>query len=184
MADPRLIELLDGLPRTTFDGQAFRHTGPDYHPLATEGSRIRGGRWNPPDSFSVLYLALDPQTTAAELRRLAHRQAMPVASLLPRTLHTLRVSLGIVLDLRPQEVLDTLGIGEAIRGDDMQQTQAIGEAAHYLGIEGLLAPSATSVGDILPVFFDRLAAGSRVEPLSSITWSDLPETQEGRTPEA
>lgn len=174
MADPRLIELLDGLPRTTFDGQAFRHTGLDYHPLATEGSRIRGGRWNPPDSFSVLYLALGPQTTAAELRRLAHRQAMPVASLLPRTLHTLRVSLGIVLDLRPQHVLDSLGIAEAIRGDDMQPTQAIGEAAHYLGIEGLLVPSATSVGDVLPIFFDRLGAGSKVEPIRTEEWTELP----------
>ncbi len=173
MADPRLIELLDGLPRTTFDGEAFRHTGPDYHPLATEGSRIRGGRWNPPDSFSVLYLGLDPQTTAAELRRLAHRQAMPVASLLPRTLHTLRVSLGIVLDLRPQEVLGRLGIGETIRGDDMQPTQAIGEAAHYLGIEGILAPSATGVGDILPVFFDRLGAGSKVQPIRTEEWTEV-----------
>lgn len=174
MADPKLIELLDGLPRTTFDGEAFRHTGPDYHPLATEGSRIRGGRWNPPDSFSVLYLALDPQTTAAELRRFAHRQAMPVASMLPRTLHTLRVSLGVVLDLRPQDVLESLGISEAINGDDMQPTQAVGEAAHYLGIEGLLAPSATSVGDVLPVFFDRLGAGSRVEPIRTEQWTELP----------
>ncbi len=77
MADPRLIELLDGLPRTTFDGEALRHTGPEYNPLAS-GARIRGGRWNPPDSFSVLYLALERQTAAAERTRLAQRQAIPV----------------------------------------------------------------------------------------------------------
>ncbi len=82
-------------------------------------------------------------------------------------LHTLRVSLSLVLDLRPPDVPELLEIAGAITAHDMQATQAVGETAHYLGIEGLLAPSATGTGDVVPVFFDRLGAGSKVEPLSA-----------------
>jgi RES domain-containing protein len=69
MLDPRLIELVDQLPRTSFFGEAFRHQGPGYPPLNAEGSRIHGGRWNPRESFPVLYLARSEATAAAEFYR-------------------------------------------------------------------------------------------------------------------
>ena len=104
MPDPRLIELVDQLPRTSFSGDAFRHQGPGYPPLNVEGSRIHGGRWNPRESFPVLYLALSVATAAAEFYRLADRQGIEAARLLPRRLYRYEVQLSAVSDLTQIEM--------------------------------------------------------------------------------
>lgn len=173
MPEPELLERLDGLPRLAFEGEAFRHVGPGYEPLDTDGARIRGGRWNPPESFPVLYLALGAGTAAAEFYRLAERQAMPPESLLPRRLWRYRVVLDQILDIGG--ALDRVGLSRGdLTADDMSRCRAVGEAAHYLGVEALRAPSATGVGEVLAVFFDRLRPGSLVEPLDFETWERLP----------
>lgn len=175
MPDPRLIELLDELPRSSFRGDAFRHQGPGYHPLSGEGARIQGGRWNPPNSFPVLYLALDPPTAGAEFYRRAEREDRPPEDLLPRRLYRYRIELGAVLDLTGQDELTQAGLSPTdISSDDLSRCQAVGEAAHYLGFEGIRAPSATSAGGNLAVFFDRLRSGSTVEPLDFELWEALP----------
>ena len=47
-------------------------------------------------------------------------------------------------------------------------------AAHYLGHEGLIAPSATGAGSTIAIFTDRLHADSCVEPRDVEIWSTLP----------
>jgi RES domain-containing protein len=175
MPDPRLIELIDQLPRTSFSGEAFRHQGPGYPPLNAEGSRIHGGRWNPKESFPVLYLALSETTAAAEFYRLADRQGLEAARLLPRRLYRYKVELSAVADLTDPDARQSIGLTpEHLVADDAQSCQEIGEAAHYAGFEAINAPSATGQGGILAVMFDRLKSGSSVNPLDFETWDALP----------
>ena len=71
MPDGRLVELVDLLDRGSYSGDCYRHQGPGHPPLNAEGARIHGGRWNPKESFPVLYLARTESTAAAEFFRLA-----------------------------------------------------------------------------------------------------------------
>lgn len=159
-----LVDRADALGTTSYEGAALRHVGPGHDPLATAGARIRGGRWNPPESFGTLYLALDRDTVIAEFHRLAARQGLRPGDLLPRDLHQFRVRLEAVLDLRSDNALEAVGLDlTRVRSDNRAPCQAVGEAAHYLGIEAILAPSATGSGDVLAVFFGRLRPESLVE---------------------
>ncbi|MGH9896118.1 MAG: RES family NAD+ phosphorylase [bacterium] len=175
MADPRLVELLDELPRERFEGPTCRHIGPGAHPLNTAGAQVQGGRWNPPESFPVLYLALSDETAAAEFYRRAEGENRAPEDLLPRRLQRYELKLEAVLDLTDPEVRDHIGVSEEdIRSEDRRPCQAIGDAAHYVGFEAIRAPSATGTGEVLAVFFDRLKAESDVEPVDHEDWTELP----------
>ncbi len=175
MVDRELLALIDALDPAELAVEAFRHLASDRNPLSGVGARIHGGRWNPPDSFSTLYLALERETTAREFYRLAARQGRTPTDFLPRRLYSYEVRLGAVLDLRPDETRASLGLTDIeLAATDATRCQQIGEAAHYLGLEGVVAPSATGAGIVLAVYFDRLAAESRVTPLGDELWEALP----------
>src|ERR1700687_5970826 len=57
-----------------WSGVFYRSSSPRYANkddlLTGAGSKTAGGRWNPPDSFRVVYSSLDPLTAAEEA--LAH----------------------------------------------------------------------------------------------------------------
>src|SRR6266508_560863 len=101
MALDELVAKIDELGTTGFAGRAFRHVSPGVDPRSGTGARIHGGRWNPADSFRVVYLGLSIETVAAEFRRAAERQGLRPTDFIPRELHELEVSLRTVLDLRP-----------------------------------------------------------------------------------
>lgn len=162
---------IDGLPHMSFAGVAFRHQPPQYSPLSGRGARIQGGRWNPRDSFSVLYLGLDEAVVVAEFRRFVERQGRAVADFLPRTRYRYELELRNLLDLRSQAALASVGLSLAdTRAEDLIACQLVGEAAHHGGREGVLAPSATGAGDVLALFIDRLEAGSSVVPKPVGEW--------------
>lgn len=138
-----------------------------------------GGRWNPPESFATLYLALERETVAREFLRLAGRVGRAPDDFLPRRFYRYSVELSALLDLREAEARAAVGLTEAhVTDDDLGPCQAVGEAAHYLGREGVIAPSATGAGTVLAVFFDRLAAGSFVRELDYETWQSRPVSPE------
>jgi len=173
--DPDLIREVDARPRAAFAGAAFGHLGPHHPPTSGEGARIRGGRWNRPESFPSLYLGLSAGTVAAEFYRLAEHQGMPAENLLPRRLQEYAVDLHAVLDLRDPAAREALGLTDAvIASDDPSFCRLVGDAAHYAGFEAIVAPSATGVGDVLAVFTDRLIAGSTLQPGSPVLWEQLP----------
>ena len=104
------------------------------------------------------------ETVLAELELHARSQGLAVADLLPRKEARLGVALERVLDLTNDVNLAAVGLTNAdIESKDWRRCQAIGDAAHYVGFEGVLAPSSTGVGTVLAVFVDRMTAASTIE---------------------
>jgi RES domain-containing protein len=111
-----------------------------------------------------VYTALDVATVDLELERTARRAGMTIAMMGPRRLATIRVRLSRVLDLTNADVRAALDVAEAdLTGEDPAVPRAIGETAHHLGYEAILAPSATGTGHALAIFLDNRAADSLLE---------------------
>lgn len=176
MAFRHLAERIEELGTASFEGSAFRHVSPRRDPRSGTGARIHGGRWNPRDSFATVYLGLDEAVVVAEFHRLARRQNVAVAGFLPRELHRFDVRLTRALDLRGAKARGMVGLRDAeVRSDDLGACQKIGAAAHHLGLEGILAPSATSAGTVLALFVDNLLPRSRFEVVAlESVWDDAP----------
>ena len=141
-------------------------------PTSGAGNREIGGRWNSPGSFPVIYTALSEITARAELLRLAARAAIDIRGFLPRRLYTLRVELAGVLDIQAPEALAALGLTFAdVAADDPSACQAVGDAAHKLTLEAILAPSASSRGPILAIFELNLRPDSAIQVERYATWN-------------
>ncbi len=169
MPKRELIEAADQLPRSTIATRVVRHIAPGYLPLSGEGARVHGGRWNPPDSFAVLYTSSDCATMVSALDRAAQRQGLRAVDLLPRDEVIYAVELQRVLDLTDPLSLERVGLDASLLAAvDWSRCQAIGDAAHYVGFEALRAPSATGNGQTLAIFLDRLLRGSVLD-VSSVT---------------
>jgi RES domain-containing protein len=167
MPTRELIEAVDGIARSPIAANVIRHVAPGYRPLSGEGARIHGGRWNPPDSFAVLYTAFDRLTMKAELERAARRQGLLAADFLPRDEVTHAVELQRVLDLVNASNLRAVDLDPGrLASMDWADCQAVGDAAHYVGFEGIMSPSATGAGTILAIFLDRLLLGSILDVVS------------------
>ncbi len=111
-----------------------------------------------------MYTALDIETVDLEFERAARRAGMTTAMMSPRKLATVRVRLSRVLDLTNADVREALDLTEAdLTGDDLAVPQAIGETAHHLGYEAILAPSAAGTGHALAILLDNRAADSLLE---------------------
>lgn len=177
MVDHHLLARVDALDPIGLSKQAFRHVAHDRHPLSGSGARLHGGRWNPPDSFSTLYLALERETTVNEFYRLATRQGRAPEDFLPRRMYRYEVALSAVLDLRDPAARASLNLSDPeLRANDASKCRQIGESVHYLGLEGILAPSAAGEGTILAVFFDRLHADSQIRDVDHEPWTAPPRT--------
>jgi RES domain-containing protein len=169
--EAELVALVDALGASTVETVAFRHVSVGTNPRSGTGARIHGGRWNPPNSFATLYLALDRETVIAEFERAAQRQGLTPNQFLPRELHEFKVRLSAVLDLTTAEAWQQLQLDEAeLKSDDPIRCREIGEAAHYVGLEAVMAPSSAGPGIVLAVFLERLQPGSAIEPLRHETW--------------
>jgi RES domain-containing protein len=170
-----LVARIDALGATALETVAFRHVSIGTNPRSGTGARINGGRWNPPHSFATLYLGLDVETVVDEFHRLAARQGLTPGDFLPRDLHRFEVRLGAVLDLRTEDAQRTVDLTEVeLRSDDPRRCQEVGEAAHSVGLESVVAPSAAGPGTVLAVFLEQLRPGSRLEAVSSERWDEPP----------
>jgi RES domain-containing protein len=179
LASPELASRIDALGAGELQGVFYRHVAVRRDPRSGLGARINGGRWNPPESFSTLYLADSVETVAREFLRIARRQGVRPEDFLPRDLYTFEVQLEAVVDLRTPEARRRVGLSDAeLRSDDPRACRAIGEAAHDLDFEGVTAPSATGSGEVLAVFLERLRRSSRVEPTARELWESPPLARE------
>ena len=173
MPDPDLVEKIDRLPRMPIATATYRHVTVGRPPLSGEGARIQGGRWNPPERFPTLYLALSKEVAVAEFQRMARLNGRALGDFLPRELYLIDVSLQVVVDLRSPGAVAALGMTtDELTGDDRRLTQALGDAAHYLSVEAILAPSAAGEGDVLAVFTDVLDSASTLGVQHLGNWTD------------
>ena len=158
-----LLAAVGSRPPLRWSGTGYRHAAHHYPPLSGEGARKLGGRWNPPASFPVLYLADSPATCEAEFRRLAALQGRQPRDFLPRALHQIECDGLPLLDLRSSTARAAVGLTDAdLHSDDRSRCQTVGEAAEFLGFAGVLAPSAADRPDglVIAVFVDRAPSGS------------------------
>ena len=165
-------------PHAAYVGDAFRHMAARWDdPLSAEGARIRGGRFNPPDSFPVLYLFTTRLCTIAELSLLGRRQMVGVKGLLPRVLYRYEISLDRVLDLSSEATLEYLGITkQQVTGSDLTIPRQIGESAHATGSQAIKALSATGVDQVIAVFPQSLGAG-RLLPELLERWESVEDLE-------
>ncbi len=174
MPSSHLVDAIDRLEPIAYMGDLFRHVAAGRHPLSGAGARSQGGRWNPSQSFATLYLADQKSTVEAEFRRMADRQGLDPAQFLPRRIYRLEVELQAVVDLTRSASLPQALANLDLSSDDLTATQAVGEAAQYLGREAILAPSAAGEGNVLAVFIDRLLPESRVDDVDFEAWTKTP----------
>lgn len=173
---PNLVAAVDELDPMAYSGSAYRHQATRWNPLSGAGARSLGGRWNPPESFATLYMAVERDTAVAEFLRMAARSRRNPEDFLPRRLYRYDVQLAGLVDLRDAQARETIKLtDDDLANDDPAACQAVGAAAQYLGREGILAPSATGQGTVLAVFFDRLEPDSSVQPQDFETWDAPPE---------
>lgn len=180
---PRLLARVEARP---YAGPAYRFIGSRFlsSPLSSAGSKLRGGRFNPPGAFEVLYTALESETALAEregilLTAPGIRLARGV-----RTGVLLRIDcrLARALDLRDGAVRERLGrslaslLGPwlpwnadppeaaASAPGPLAPSQRLGVAVYEsTRFEAILYPSAKDPrGSCLAIFPDRLRRGSRV----------------------
>ena len=167
-----LHQAIDDLGVKSWSGEAYRHTAPQYPALSGSGAAALGGRWNP-KGVSTIYFAMPEEACVAEFMRLAQGQAHGVQSFLPRDLHVVTVDSLEVLDLRTRRGRDAVGLDLSdIESADRSSCQEVGRAAHYLGVQGILAPSATHVGLVLAAFERNIRRGQLIiketRPLASV----------------
>lgn len=160
--DEDLVQRINDLGTTPWSGTTYRHTAPRRDPLSGSGARLFGGRWNPRGAFAAIYLAHPLAACFAELERLAELTNISVSDALAsgRTLHTVEAREVKVLDLTSESSRSTIGLELSdITDDDHTACQAVGQAADFLGYQGVLAPSATGTGLVLAAFESRLGNG-------------------------
>ncbi|MBX9797038.1 RES family NAD+ phosphorylase [Sphingomonas sp.] len=169
----RDLELLDSLDR--HQGVAFRG---EVWRIVRAGRDVlqgypAGARWDP-GRFDVLYTALERDGALAEIH--FHLTRQPVfPSKLQSVLHRLSVSTRRTLKLADLGAIAELGVSaDAYQSLDYAATQAIGDAAYFLGFDGILAPSARWPCQNLILFTDRLGPGDLEvvdgEPVDWAAW--------------
>jgi RES domain-containing protein len=170
--DNALLDRLSGLSRRQLEGRFFRATGISIDPTAAS---ISGGRWSPrPDSdFGVpaLYTSFTREGALAELCSfLADITPIPKARIIKVT--SLDISLVEAVRLQRDDLV-TLGVALERYGQrDYSRTQQIGAALAFLGVDGLIAPSARWDCENLVVFQDNhnMIEGMKVVSSETLDW--------------
>jgi len=140
---------------------SIRFAKPEYL-IDGKGSQLHGGRWNPV-GLAAVYGCTSPEVALAETLRHHRYYNMPDGMALPRLLCAIRVELENVLPLTDSRVRSRLRMTKkSMCTEDWRKTnvnnrcsdtQLIGRAAHELGLQGLLVPSAASPsGQVLALF--------------------------------
>lgn len=148
--------------------------------LYREGARRFGGRWNPPLLFSAIYLADSAQACMVEVERAAQAASTTPEKLLEASyrLHTIEATDLSVLDLTTPEAREAVGLeDDDIHGDDWSACQAVGHAAWFLHVQGVLVPAAGGVGLVITAYEQRTRPGqlqvTRSEHLTPARYREL-----------
>ena len=136
MYDRELLDKLDELRATQWQGQVFRHMFGEYPP---ERENQRGARWNPSETPAI-YTSLTRAVALAEADFQISLQ--PIRPTARRTIYRIDVALASVIDLSDRTRLAALGISEDdVAFLDHRACQLVGGAIEWLGngdIEAIL----------------------------------------------
>jgi RES domain-containing protein len=152
------------LPISPFGASAWRAHHLRYAATDATGSQLVSGRYNRGvDLFSraqawpALYCGLGRDVCIGEIVRHADASILPLLN--DYMLSELHVSLSSVLDCRDSAAL---GLDDAalLHDYDLSTPQRLAGAARAGGVEGIIVPSATLLGNALIVFPDLLLEGS------------------------
>jgi RES domain-containing protein len=167
--DPALLDALDAFDRVRFAGETWRVVRHGRDPVQGNGC---GGRWDP-TSFDVLYTSLNPDGAVAEVHFQLSRQPV-FPSRIRYGLHRIKVKTAKTLRLPDLGAMVPLGVDPARYREILYEpTQAIGDAAHFLGFDSIIAPSARSSCNNLILFTDQIAPGAmEVIESSKINWTE------------
>ena len=173
--------VLKSCPIVTWSGDVWRVHTRRYSATDPGGSLRSQGRWHrggptfpPGQVFAALYTAASDNVATWELIRHSRRNDADEMWLRFTSISLSRLQLGLsaVLDIRDPSIAG-LAVDDLI-GPDVSLPQAIGAAAFVQGLEGLLVPSATGVGETgrdfnIVVFTDNLRPGSEIRFIESKT---------------
>ncbi len=174
--DRDIARALSGASTATIAGRFQRHVSPRQEPL--RGSRS-GGRWGPEGAYPVLYLGRPVDSVIVEAYRhlVETVEGMRPHMVGPRHLITCEVKVTKVLDLREGASRDAVGLAPTELSSevgDYETCHRIGQAAHELGLHGVIAPAAGGLGETLAVFEDQLPEGEWPALVEEQTWESLP----------
>jgi RES domain-containing protein len=167
--DPALLDALDAFKRVSYTGDTWRVVRDGRDPLQGNAS---GGRWDP-TLFDVLYTSLNPTGAVAEVN--FHLSRQPVfPSKIRYGLHRIRVRTAKILRLPDLAAMVPLGVDPARYREILYEpTQAIGDAAYFLGFDSIIAPNARWSCDNLILFTDQIAvADLEVIESSEVKWPE------------
>lgn len=151
--EPALLDVLENASTNPWEGLAWRQVVKGGDPVQPN---IQGARWNPP-GVEALYCALSPEGASSEIAHVLSRQPVPVRK--PLSMVQLKVRLSQVAVIVVSREFESIGItAGAVTGDDWSLPQRIGAAADWLGLGGLLVPSARHKDQNLVIFVNHLEA--------------------------
>lgn len=168
--DPELLDTLEAHRGVSFSGDVWRIVRRERDPLQGYPA---GARWDP-GTFDVLYTSLTPEGALEEIH--FHLSRQPVfPSRINSVLCRIAVKTERTLRLADMSALGVLGVALHTYGDlDYARTQEIGDAAAFLGFDGILAPSARWPCQNLVIFSERVAPADLTvidsQPVDWLAW--------------
>lgn len=178
-----LANAVAGQDPVNVTGSWERHLPARFRDRAMEG-RAAYSRWGRDPGFPILYLGRPTDSVVVE----AYRHLVdPVENpdirnqLAPRVLVTAEVSVTEILDLRTSRGRVELGltlsqIQSATNDRDAYEAcQEVAAAAHQQGFHGLVTPAATSLGETLALFSNRLPDNQLPTVIYETFWEQLPD---------
>src|SRR5262249_21307951 len=151
--DFQLLDLLDEFARGAVDAEVWRLVRAGRDPTLGSSSQ---SRWCN-GAFDVLYTSFARDGAIAEIYSLLSLQPV-FPSKISWSVNKLKITAFQTLSLADLGVLAKLGVNtDRYRDREYQRTQEIADAAHFLGFDGLIAPSARWECSNLVLFTDRIA---------------------------
>jgi RES domain-containing protein len=165
--DHELLDAVDACEREALDTVVWRIVREGRDPLQGYPA---GARWDP-GTFDVLYTSLERDGALAEIH--FHLSRQPVfPSKLRSVLHRIAVRTTRTLRIADSGALEALGVERGSYAELLyRRTQEIGDAAHFLGFDALLVPSARWRCSNLVILTDRVGpADLIVEASEPVDW--------------
>ncbi|MCQ4188363.1 RES family NAD+ phosphorylase [Methylocystis suflitae] len=153
--DLDLLDAIDAFKRKPFAQPVWRVAREGREPTLGAATRSRWCDGN----FDVLYTSLEREGALAEIHALLNLQPV-FPSKIRSFVHRLAIDAKATLRLADLPTLAKLGVDvKRYRERDYTKTQAIADAAYFLGFDGLVAPSARWDCLNAVLFTDRIASG-------------------------